>query len=41
MAINPAIAELNLKNKEFWREQVIEMVRRMADDTIREWGLSN
>jgi hypothetical protein len=38
MAINPAIAELNQKNKEFWRDQQIEMVRRMADDTIREWA---
>jgi hypothetical protein len=36
MIAHPTAVELNRRNKAFWRAQKIEMIRRMADETVRE-----
>jgi hypothetical protein len=39
MTVNPAIAALNRRNKDFWRDEKQQMERRMADDAVRESAL--
>ena len=39
MTANPAIAALNTRNKDFWRDEKRQMERRMADDAVRERAL--